>query len=129
MIGMEFDVDLSNSLPPQLWIIRKQYRESPTKVTLQKMYYILNSTVYQAPDLDTLLESRLLTSLYQISNVFDRTLDRAVFDPVDSRFRWKDDALRDAASLEQSALSGSEAHGMADMRRGLDRIIGRKLAS
>lgn len=35
MVGVEFAVDAERSEPPVLWIIRKQFRESPTKGGLE----------------------------------------------------------------------------------------------
>ncbi len=63
MVGMEYVIEMEASDAPRLWSIRQQNRESPTKVTLKAMFYILNSTVYQAPDLYSLLSSRIVRGL------------------------------------------------------------------
>lgn len=45
---------------PILYVIRKQYRISPSDVTPLADYYIIAGTVYQAPDLASVFNSRLV---------------------------------------------------------------------
>lgn len=48
---------------PILYVIRKQHRHSPTDVTPIADYYIIAGTVYQAPDLASVFNSRLVSHL------------------------------------------------------------------
>ncbi|KAI9034118.1 MED6 mediator sub complex component-domain-containing protein [Hyaloraphidium curvatum] len=123
MVGMEFDVDAAGSFPPRLWIVRKQWRESPAKVSLRAIFYILDSTIYMAPDVHTLLSSRLLTSLHQVTVAFDRVRASAAFDPADCKFRWKDPAApeRDPAADEEERTDPELA---VRMDRAISRLVG-----
>ncbi|CAH8454352.1 unnamed protein product [Schistosoma bovis] len=67
MTGVEFY--LHHAQEPILFIIRKQQRLSPTQVTPLAYYYVINGTVLQAPDLSTLLNSRLLTAIVGLKKV------------------------------------------------------------
>ncbi|WAR19012.1 MED6-like protein, partial [Mya arenaria] len=57
MTGVEYVV--VHVQEPILYIIRKQFRHSPTQVIPQTDYYIIGGVVYQAPDLHTFINSRL----------------------------------------------------------------------
>ncbi|XP_022715075.1 mediator of RNA polymerase II transcription subunit 6-like [Durio zibethinus] len=55
-------------MEPHLFIIRKQKRDSPDKVTLMLAYYILDGSIYQAPQLCNVFAARvqkLLPLLHQ----------------------------------------------------------------
>ena len=47
--------------PCSLFLIRKQRRISPNQVKPLAMYYVLDGTVYQAPNLYAMLSSRLVS--------------------------------------------------------------------
>lgn len=59
MTGIEFE--LIHAQEPILYVIRKQDRKSPTSATPLAVYYILAGTVYQAPDLWSIVNSRLVS--------------------------------------------------------------------
>lgn len=52
---------------PILYVIRKQHRHSPSDVTPIADYYIIAGTVYQAPDLASVFNSRLVWRIVWIS--------------------------------------------------------------
>lgn len=60
MTGTEYV--LSEVMEPHLFIIRKQKRDSPDKVTPMLAYYILDGSIYQAPQLSTVFASRIVCS-------------------------------------------------------------------
>ena len=47
MVGVEFVLDEENICEPELFVIRKQYRESPLSAKLLNIYYCLSGTIYQ----------------------------------------------------------------------------------
>lgn len=49
--------------------IRKQHRHSPTEATPMADYYIIAGTIYQAPDLASVFNSRLVTK-YLSNRIF-----------------------------------------------------------
>ncbi|GFP83910.1 mediator of RNA polymerase ii transcription subunit 6 [Phtheirospermum japonicum] len=69
MTGMEFM--LSEVLEPHLFVFRKQKRDGPEKVTPMLTYYILDGSIYQAPQLCNVFASRVGRALYHISKAFN----------------------------------------------------------
>lgn len=59
MTGNEYV--LSEVMEPHLFVIRKQKRDSPEKVTPMSTYYILDGSIYQAPQLCNVFASRIVT--------------------------------------------------------------------
>ena len=59
MVGVEYI--LLHVQEPILYVIRKQHRHSPTQATPLADYYIIAGVVYQAPDLMSVLNSRLVS--------------------------------------------------------------------
>lgn len=54
---------LSEVMEPNLFVIRKQKRDSPEKVTPMLTYYILDGSIYQAPQLCNVFAARLVSIL------------------------------------------------------------------
>ncbi|TRY68340.1 hypothetical protein TCAL_01407 [Tigriopus californicus] len=73
---------------PILYVIRKQHRHSPTQVTPLTDYYIIAGIVYQAPDLGSVLNSRILTTVNHLQSAFDEAKSYAKYHP--SRGYWWD---------------------------------------
>ncbi|CAH8487393.1 unnamed protein product [Heterobilharzia americana] len=88
MTGVEFY--LHHSQEPILFIIRKQQRLSPTQITPLAYYYVINGTVLQAPDLATLLNSRLLTTVVGLKKVIQMLVPCARYHPSDGSYSWDD---------------------------------------
>ncbi|KAB2061172.1 hypothetical protein ES319_A10G068000v1 [Gossypium barbadense] len=68
MTGIEYM--LSEVMEPHLFIIRKQKRDSAEKVTPILAYYILDGSIYQAPQLCNVFAARVGRALYYISKAF-----------------------------------------------------------
>ncbi|XP_049399265.1 mediator of RNA polymerase II transcription subunit 6-like [Solanum stenotomum] len=68
MTGSEYM--LSEVMEPHLFVIRKQKRDGPEKVTPMLTYYILDGSIYQAPQLCNVFAGRLGRGLYHISKAF-----------------------------------------------------------
>ncbi|KAK7846509.1 mediator of rna polymerase ii transcription subunit 6 [Quercus suber] len=68
MTGTEYM--LYEVMEPHLFVIRKQKRDSPEKVTPMLTYYILDGSIYQAPQLCNVFAARISRSLYHISKAF-----------------------------------------------------------
>uniref|UniRef100_A0A8C9LBV2 Mediator of RNA polymerase II transcription subunit 6 n=1 Tax=Pavo cristatus TaxID=9049 RepID=A0A8C9LBV2_PAVCR len=62
MVGVEYI--LLHAQEPILFIIRKQQRQSPTQVIPLADYYIIAGVIYQAPDLGSVINSRVVSVLY-----------------------------------------------------------------
>jgi mediator of RNA polymerase II transcription subunit 6 len=77
MIGVEYQLYMNQ--PPTLYVIRKVQRTSPKDVTPMCYYYILHGVVYQAPDLMSLVSSRL----QMVSYYLEECLETGMFEKID----------------------------------------------
>lgn len=85
---------------PILYVIRKQYRHSPTHVTPKADYYIIAGYVYQAPDLQSVINSRLQTAIHQLISAFDETNSFTRYHPTKG-YSW------DFGNKDSTSNSGS----------------------
>lgn len=60
MTGTEFM--LHEVMEPHLFVIRKQKRDGPEKVTPMLTYYILDGSIYQTPQLCNVFAARIVSS-------------------------------------------------------------------
>uniref|UniRef100_A0A9I9D4T3 Mediator of RNA polymerase II transcription subunit 6 n=1 Tax=Cucumis melo TaxID=3656 RepID=A0A9I9D4T3_CUCME len=68
MTGIEYM--LNEVMEPHLFVFRKQKRDGPEKVTPMLTYYILDGSIYQAPQLCNVFAARVSRALYYISKAF-----------------------------------------------------------
>ncbi|CAG9766148.1 unnamed protein product [Ceutorhynchus assimilis] len=69
MTGLEYV--LLHVQEPILYVVRKQHRHSPQQVTPLADYYIIAGIIYQAPDLASVLNSRLLSAVFHLQSSFE----------------------------------------------------------
>lgn len=96
MTGVEYI--LLHAQEPILFIIRKQQRQSPTQVIPLADYYIIAGVIYQAPDLGSVINSRVLSAVHGIQSAFDEAMSYCRYHP--SKGYWwhfKDQEERDKA--------------------------------
>ncbi|CAM6129964.1 unnamed protein product [Calypogeia fissa] len=74
MTGIEYI--LHEAQEPHLFVIRKQKRDGPEKVTLLSAYYVLDGSIYQAPQLYSVVSSRAARALYHISKAFSQAASK-----------------------------------------------------
>lgn len=63
---------LCEVMEPHLFVIRKQKRDGPEKVTPMLSYYILDGSIYQAPQLCNVFSSRIVSSLSSLALMWIR---------------------------------------------------------
>ncbi|XP_076069007.1 mediator complex subunit 6 [Oratosquilla oratoria] len=68
MQGIEYM--LLHTQEPILYIIRKQHRYSPTQVTPLANYHIIGGQIFQTPDLGSVINSRLLSTVNHLYSAF-----------------------------------------------------------
>ena len=73
--GIEYVVARSESDPPDLWIVHKRRRSSPSETTTLAAYHILNGNVYLAPTVYHILNERLLTATHALATAFHALSD------------------------------------------------------
>ncbi|KAF9193923.1 Mediator of RNA polymerase II transcription subunit 6 [Haplosporangium sp. Z 767] len=106
MTGVEFAVVLEQY--PTLFIIQKQRRRSPQEVKPMAIYYVLQGSIYQCPDLQTLLSNRIFGSLYHVESAFNEARVMTEFHPS-TGYHWKS-ALE--GSLKASGTSAPSVSGL-----------------
>ena len=85
MVGIEYE--LLHVQEPILYVIRKQHRHSPTQVTPLADYYIVAGYVYQAPDLESVINSRMLNAIHHLTSAFEEVQNYFKFHPSDG-YSW-----------------------------------------
>lgn len=86
MTGLEYI--LLHVQEPILYVIRKQHRHSPLQTIPLADYYIIAGIVYQAPDLASVLNSRLLSAVHHLQCSFEETMTYSKYHP--SKGYWWD---------------------------------------
>ncbi|XP_071650399.1 mediator of RNA polymerase II transcription subunit 6 isoform X1 [Temnothorax longispinosus] len=79
MTGLEYI--LLHVQEPILYVIRKQHRHSPTLASPVADYYIIAGVVYQAPDLGSVVSSRLLSTVHHLQSAFDEASSCSRYHP------------------------------------------------
>lgn len=79
MVGIEYI--LLHVQDPILYVIRKQHRHTPKEATPMADYYIIAGTIYQAPDLASVFNSRLLATVNNLQAAFEEASSYARYHP------------------------------------------------
>lgn len=79
MTGVEYI--LLHVQDPILYVIRKQHRHTPTEATPVADYYIIAGTVYQAPDLASVFNSRILSTVHHLQSAFEEASSYSRYHP------------------------------------------------
>jgi mediator of RNA polymerase II transcription subunit 6 len=79
MKGIEFVVHLAQE--PDLWIIRKQNRLSPDEVRLLATYFVVRENIYMAPNIHSIVKSRLLSTSLTLSKALEKAASLPTYSP------------------------------------------------
>jgi len=128
MQGIEYQ--LLHAQEPILYIVRKQHRYSPTQTTPLNNYHIIAGEVYQTPDLQAIINSRLLSAVNQLNGAFTEHQSFSQYHP--SRGYWwhfknKQHELEEAKRKEKEKKSSSGAReepASIFQRRRVDMLLG-----
>lgn len=96
---------------PILYVIRKQHRHSKDQVTPLTDYYVLAGHVYQAPDLNSVINFRLTTALYHLSQAFEEVHSFARYHPSKG-YSWDFD--KDGKSKEKKRENDKESEKLKE---------------
>ncbi|XP_021186366.2 mediator of RNA polymerase II transcription subunit 6 [Helicoverpa armigera] len=105
MTGLEYI--LLHVQDPILYVIRKQHRHSPTQAIPLADYYIIAGIVYQAPDLASVLNSRLLSAVHHLQCSFEETMSYSKYHPSKG-YWWDFKATKPGLSPYNSGQSSSK---------------------
>lgn len=73
---------------PILYVIRKQHRHSPENATPLADYYIIAGIVYQAPNLENVFSSRILSTVQHLQSAFEESSSYARYHPNNKGYSW-----------------------------------------
>ncbi|KAK0056111.1 mediator of RNA polymerase II transcription subunit 6 [Biomphalaria pfeifferi] len=122
MTGLEYS--LLHAQEPILYVIRKQHRHSPTQVTPLADYYIIAGTVYQSPDLCSVVNSRLLNTLHNLQSAFDEALGYARFHPSRG-YSWEFKVKEEKEpAVKDKKIKKKEEASSAFQRQRVDLLLG-----
>lgn len=119
MTGLEYI--LLHAQEPILYVIRKQHRHSPTQVTPLTDYYILAGVVYQAPDLNSVFNSRMLTTVHYLQSAFEEASSFARYHPF--KGYWWEFKDQDTSEKEKGKDKAKEEPSSIFQRRRVDMLL------
>jgi len=92
---------------PNVFVIRKQLRESRQKVLPIATYYIIDGVVYQAPNIYNNLSSRMMKSIYYMQDALHKIANHLTFSPS-SGYMW--DFQAESLTQMPQSLQTPEEH-------------------
>lgn len=120
MTGLEYI--LLHCQEPILYVVRKQHRHSPSQATPLTDYYIIAGVVYQAPDIGSVINSRILSAVHHIQNAFDKTQSYSRYHP--SKGYWWDFKEQEGIDTKkQSKESGKDEPSSYFQRQRVDVLL------
>lgn len=106
---------------PILYVIRKQVRHSPTQVSPVVDYYVIAGVIYQAPDIGSVINSRVLTGVSHLHAAFEEARGYARYHP--SRGYWWDFGKEDEDKKRKEIKEKSEEPSSMFQRRRVDMLL------
>lgn len=105
MVGIEYVLLIAQE--PILYVIRKQHRTSPTQVIPLAHYYVIAGKVYQAPDLGSVLNSRLANCANYLQQAFSETHSYAKYQSAKGYYwEFKDKESQALEAAKEQKLKG-----------------------
>lgn len=121
MVGIEYI--LLHVQEPILYVIRKQHRFSPTQVTPLADYYIVNGVVHLAPDLYSVINSRLLNTVSSLQSAFDEAMSYSRYHPSKG-YSWEFSEKEEPEKKESSDKKKKEEPSSFFQRQRVDNLLG-----
>ncbi|XP_065094496.1 mediator of RNA polymerase II transcription subunit 6-like [Ochlerotatus camptorhynchus] len=125
MTGVEYI--LLHVQDPILYVIRKQHRHTPSEATPLADYYIIAGTVYQAPDLASVFNSRILSTVHHLQSAFEEASSYSRYHPSKG-YSWdfsSNKALAEKNKTEKSKETpAKEEPSSLFQRQRVDMLLG-----
>ncbi|XP_045460354.1 mediator of RNA polymerase II transcription subunit 6 [Harmonia axyridis] len=124
MTGLEYV--LLHVQEPILYVIRKQHRHGPqpNQTTPLADYYIIAGIVYQAPDLASVLNSRLLSTVHHLQSSFEEASSFSRYHPSKGYF-WDFKSQRNGnEKLKTKEEKPKEEPSSLFQRKRVDMLLG-----
>jgi len=106
---------------PILYVIRKQIRHSPNQMTPVCDYYVIAGVVYQAPDLGSVMNSRLLSGVSHLQSAFEEARGYSKYHP--SRGYWWDFGKDKETEKKKEKKPEKEEPSSLFQRRRVDMLL------
>ncbi|KAA0200821.1 hypothetical protein HAZT_HAZT009856, partial [Hyalella azteca] len=97
---------LLHAQDPILYIIRKQQRYSPSQATPLAAYHIIGGEVFQTPDIGSIINSRLASTMTHVNNSFTELASYSQYHP--SKGYWWHFHNKPASSQAEHPSSNKE---------------------
>ncbi|EEB18452.1 conserved hypothetical protein [Pediculus humanus corporis] len=114
MTGLEYI--LLHVQEPILYVIRKQHRHSPTQATPLADYYIVAGIVYQAPDLASVINSRLLSTVHHLQSALEESSSYSRYHPSKG-YTWDFKDKKFSEKKEKKELTKTEPSSLFQRQR------------
>lgn len=122
MTGVEYA--LLHAQEPILYIIRKQQRHSPTHVTSIADYYIIAGVVYQAPDVKSVVNSRMTSTLHHIETAFSEAISYSRYHPSKGYWwQFTEDKAEEKRNVSKKRKKKKEDPGSIFQCRRVDQLL------
>ena len=112
MVGVEYVLDELNMSEPNLYVIKKQRRESSRKAELLDIYYVIDGIIHQSPDLLQLVRSRVSKAAHHLGRSFQELQSTTTFTSKQGHKCWMQPPDGDAAG------GGGVGEGAGGFERG-----------
>ncbi|XP_064600046.1 mediator of RNA polymerase II transcription subunit 6-like isoform X2 [Liolophura sinensis] len=121
MVGLEYI--LLHVQEPILYVIRKQHRHSPQQVTSYADYYIIAGVVYQAPDLGSVINSRLLNTVFNLQSAFEEAQSYSKYHPSKG-YWWEFKDPEETEKVKPKEKKQKEEPSSLFQRQRVDLLLG-----
>lgn len=115
MKGIEFVLAIANE--PDLWVIRKQERSSPSDAKILATYYVVGDNIYQAPTTYSVLSSRIFAISLYMGKALDNVQDLLSFNS--KGYLYTDKAETADATMRTYDRVDYNRHDVTTLKRAL----------
>ncbi|KAJ9577317.1 hypothetical protein L9F63_006156, partial [Diploptera punctata] len=107
---------------PILYVIRKQNRHGPSNIQALNDYYIIAGIVYQAPDLLSVINSRLISAVHHLQSAFEEANSYSRYHPSKG-YSWD---LKERKVPERSTKKETQREETSSLfqRQRVDMLLG-----
>ncbi|KAL1232209.1 Mediator of RNA polymerase II transcription subunit [Trichinella spiralis] len=107
-----------------LFVIRKQYRQPNQNVTPLEDYYIIGGTVYQAPDLSSVFNSRLQSAISNVRSAFEEAKSYYRFNTSDGYyFQYKNEPPVEKVDTKKDDKTGDDKRVSVFQKYRMDMLL------
>lgn len=114
MKGLEFVLAVAQE--PDVWVIRRQMRYSPTEAEILATYFVVGENIYQSPSIYSVVASRLLSTTKNLNEALEIARGLPKFTPMGYTYEKQ----APVATQEDDDERSEEEHDVTDMEQALN---------